>query len=342
MLCSADAIYQQGALIVIANIISVLIGLIMYVLANILSNDRLKVTAIMTFVSIISTFILVIVVVLILNLTCAIKVDLLLQTLETGPLSLNPSQKTPIELSSLLPEHNNIYNFSIFYLSWVKLVVHKEITDTRNALRDAILLSSINKWKCGERGLAAVLCLVGGIGLNQRPNAGISVEIRLLEIKLYSLVTGIFTTLTQMKFLLFIQHGFLDFLLPLGIIIRSLPGTRVMGSAIIAFLLVVYVLYPLILSISGMLWFPIVNQLGVTYHPNNYLPLTTCISSIDNFIIPSDNPIRNQRMIYLTFLSLATTIFMPILHAIILIASVKHLGRLIDVDIFTGRFFDFI
>lgn len=342
MLCSAEAIYSHAGLIVIGNLLSLSIAVIMYFIAMLLNDERLKATANMTFVSIISTFVLIIVIIFILNLVCAIKVTELLEAFDSGLNSLNPSPKTPIAIGTLNPSSNNIYNFSMYYLSWAKLIVHKEIMDSRNAMAKSIYSSSINKWKCREQGLTAVLCLVGGVGMNYRPFMGTFVETKIYMMKINTLVASVFSVLTQMKLLLFIQYGFLDFLLPFAIVLRSLPGTRLFGSSLLALLLVMYVFYPLLTTFSAILWFPIVNEFGITYNNDPYLPLVQCIDKIDSFVIAPNNPAHGKSLMYMTFLTLATTIFIPTLQVIIMVALVKNLGRLIDSDIFTGKFFDVI
>jgi hypothetical protein len=96
-------------------------------------------------------------------------------------------------------------------------------------------------------------CFFSYSGTSGQPLGAYSSSMGALNLFFNSTIVAYMTTLNFLFILLFMYKGFVLFLLPFGIVIRSLPYLRSMGSLIIAVALSFMIVYPLILSVFGMM-----------------------------------------------------------------------------------------
>lgn len=339
MICN-DPLGAYSGMLIIGSMFSLFVAVLMYFIANLFGSQRIKATAIGTLASIISTAFIGIIIVFLIQLSCSIKVDSLSAVITATTGSLNPAPHSYINLASLSgTPGNNIYNFSLFYLSWAKITIYKELEYVKNKLADSVKAGSRQIWSCKSFFL---LCLVGGAGESSNPSLGESYHTSIYTMRLTTLTAGIFTVIAIMKFMAFVQVGLFNVLFPIAVVARSLPGLRVYGNALLSIFFVFYLLFPLLITLNALLWFPVVSTYGITYTPDPLLPLKTCLSSTNGFDVAPNNPLKGEDFIFLTLLSVLTGIFIPALNILIMVAAIRHVGRLFDQDIFTGRLFDII
>ncbi len=341
-------------LVILSLIFSLFIAASVYVLSQIFSSVRLKMTSIETLKAIFSTTLIMITFNLCMNFMCgltvgdAVDVFAAFSTSQMGFYNPNypvTDRQSFNQIVFTSVEGANIYKFGITYLNWAKLTVFYELLNVRSEFSSLIKAESDVKWKCN-----GLNCLVGGSGVSVKYNAGAGLRMVAYQIRLQTLVYGLLYLISFMKFYLLVLGGIIEILLPYAVVMRCLPGLRGYGSALIAVFASLYFVLPFLLVASAFMWKPIVDMVGerITYP-------RACASSFSvdgqasvvqrtqSAQIDEVNPWLNfgsGRFLFDTMRSFVTSIFMPSLYLFIIAASIKYLGQLIDQDIMVGQIFD--
>ncbi|VVB66381.1 Uncharacterised protein [Candidatus Gugararchaeum adminiculabundum] len=107
-----------------------------------------------------------------------------------------------------------------------------------------------------------ILCGIFQGGYSIQPGAGLYSRIGALTMAMSSLQLSLFTVLFQLWVLKYLEIGALLILLPLGTFFRSMPFLRGFGSALIAITIGLFLLYPFLIVLNGLM---IGNFFGLSY-----------------------------------------------------------------------------
>lgn len=141
------------------------------------------------------------------------------------------------------------------------------------------LRSGIQKYKC------EVFCFIAGAGRSYAPYGGESSHISLLGNLLSIATIALLSILFQLFLLLYIDNGLFLVFLPIAIVVRSLPFMRGFGSTLIALVLSLYIMYPLMLYVDGIVFPNAAAQMGLVL--NNRLdpysgPVSPILGQVEN------------------------------------------------------------
>jgi hypothetical protein len=142
----------------------------------------------------------------------------------------------------------SIYDAASSYLNWSATYSHNILSLVRYTMGVIEIRSSFSRWQC------EFFCLLGGGGTSYSPFAGDYTVLGALSILLNSATISLLSVLFQMYTLKYIQTGLFLLLLPFGVVLRSVPFMRGLGGALIAFVIVMYIFYPLLLVVDGIIW----------------------------------------------------------------------------------------
>lgn len=320
MICT-DPFSTYAPLVAIGSIFSIIISSLVYMAGKFTDNPRIIATARDSMVGVISTTIIMGLIVLLISLMCNLNIDDFVgfvQAFDPDPTVYTDMQNT----------HVTIYSYSFYYLDWAKKVAYNDVLYYKNQIRNAIDQSSRNKWEC------QMLCIIGGGGISSMPGMGYQYMIGIYSMLLNIATTGLLVIMSYIKFFVFVYVGLVDFLVPIAIILRTLPGTKSYGSSLLSVFIVLYLMFPMLLVFNALVWRPIVSVLSTT------VPIGSCSSAAPGtgftgtmVTVAQNNPI------FISGLSFMTTVFIPALNTVLMVAAVRSLGRLVDEDIFTGKIF---
>ncbi|MBU0586205.1 hypothetical protein KJ780_01705 [Candidatus Micrarchaeota archaeon] len=130
------------------------------------------------------------------------------------------------------------------YLRGAAKFAYESTINSRFYLGAINQLESYSIWEC------PLWCFmsVGGTGTGQSPKAGVSFYSSGFNLLMNSSLGATMSALMHAFFIRYIGSGLFLFLLPLGILVRSVPYMRTFGSIILAVLFAFYVIYPVILT----------------------------------------------------------------------------------------------
>jgi hypothetical protein len=148
----------------------------------------------------------------------------------------------------------DLYSGAEKYLGDTLKFTHDGLVVVRYHLQAYTILSHISSFACDlKTGTIGWGCLFSYSGTSGQPLGAYSSAMGALNLFFNSALVAYMTTLNFLFILLFIFKGFVLFLLPFGIFVRSLPYLRSLGSLLIAVALSFMIVYPLILSIFGLM-----------------------------------------------------------------------------------------
>ncbi len=234
--CGVIVSNEIFVLCALAGFLTAAIIALAYMIGNLLSNPKVtlwaKTESVQLFISIASVFIIIEVT----NVFCAIDISAL-----SGITGLTTT------LTS-----TNLFDAADAYLTATAAYTHDVLTIERYYLKGFDLLLGRSRWACADSIFGVQLCLFGGSGPSHAPYAWISSLSGAFHIAYQSVLFSYLFSLTSLFLLQYINHGLVLLFLPLGILFRSLPFFRSLGSLFIALVLAFMIVYPTVLSIFSL------------------------------------------------------------------------------------------
>ncbi|MEM4195513.1 MAG: hypothetical protein QXY05_04345 [Candidatus Anstonellales archaeon] len=144
-----------------------------------------------------------------------------------------------------------MYDFADAYLDNMSVYVHNTMRMTRIYNMMAGFISSVWKYEC-----KSLWCFLAGQGVGLNPDAWASLISAVLNAQAYTTTISLLTILSQ-KYLLrsFMNGGFL-LIIPLGLVLRSIPFARRVGGVLLAIGAGFIVFFPTLLVIEGLVFRP--------------------------------------------------------------------------------------
>jgi hypothetical protein len=144
-----------------------------------------------------------------------------------------------------------IYDYADAYLDDMSVYVHNTMRITRIYNSMAGFISAIWKYEC-----KSVWCFLAGQGIGLNPDAWVSIISSVLNAQAYTTTVALLGLLAQ-KYLLrsFLSGGFL-LIIPLGLVLRSIPFGRRVGGVLLAIGAGFIVFFPTLLVIEGLVFRP--------------------------------------------------------------------------------------
>jgi hypothetical protein len=222
----------------IATFVSAMIVVFSYYIGQIISNPKVSVWAKSEVVQLLVSAASVIFILISVNTFCAIDM----------------SDVASIFEISGVPSGTDVYTGAQNYLNDTLTFTHDGLVVVRYHLQAYTILSHLSAFSCDMKtGTIGWGCLFSYSGTSGQPLGAYSSSMGALNLFFNSSLVAYITTLNFLFILLIIFKGFVLFLLPFGIFVRSLPYLRSLGSLLIAVALSFMIVYPLILSIFGLM-----------------------------------------------------------------------------------------
>lgn len=133
----------------------------------------------------------------------------------------------------------NMYDASLMYLENVAGVGLRNMAQIRSNLGAYEVRTSFQRYKCG------VLCFVTLVSTTEATYSGESVDLAVSNNLLGAATVSYLSVLFQYFTLQYIVSGLFVMLLPIAIIVRSVPFMRNFGGALIGIIVALYIMYPL-------------------------------------------------------------------------------------------------
>ncbi len=239
--CSADfSSFVNGTILQIAAlaaIVSTLIVVFSYYIGQLMNNPKVSVWAKSEIVQLVMSVASVAFILITVNMFCAIDMGSVASIFGIS----SPSST------------GNIYIASQNYLLETLQFSHDALVVVRYHLQAFTVLSHLSSFVCDmSTGSIGWGCLFGYSGSNEQPLGAYGAAMGAMNLFFNSAMVAYMTTLNFVFILVFIFRGFVLFLLPIAIFLRSLPYMRPLGSLLIAVALSFMIVYPMILSIFGL------------------------------------------------------------------------------------------
>jgi len=240
--CSTDFTdFVNGPILTISAIaafVSTMIIVLSYYIGQIISNPKVSVWAKSEVVQLIVSVASIIFLIFTINSFCA----------------LDMSNIASIFGISGIPSGTSVYEGAQNYLNDTLKFTHDGLVVIRYHLEAYTILSHLSSFSCDlKTGPIGWGCLFSYSGTSGQPLGAYSSSMGALNLFFNSALVAYMTTLNFVFILLFIFRGFVLFLLPMGIFVRSLPYLRSLGSLLISVALSFMIIYPLILAIFGLM-----------------------------------------------------------------------------------------
>ncbi|MGB9719521.1 MAG: hypothetical protein ACPL06_02930 [Candidatus Anstonellales archaeon] len=144
-----------------------------------------------------------------------------------------------------------LYDFADAYLDDMAMYVHNTMRITRIYTMMAGFISAIWKYQC-----TSVWCFLASQGVGLNPDAWVSLISAVLNAQAQTSSLALLSILAQ-KYLLrsFISGGFL-LIIPLGLVLRSVPFARRVGGILLAIGAGFIVFFPILLVVEGLVFRP--------------------------------------------------------------------------------------
>jgi hypothetical protein len=238
--CSTDFMsFINGSILTIAAIasmVSVLMIVFSYYIGQLISNPKVTVWARSEIVQLVVSVASVAFLLMLINTFCAINMA------EVG------------SIFGISGKSGSVYSAAQDYLGDTLQFSHDALVVVRYHLQAYTILSYLSAFDCDlHTGVIGWGCFFSYSGTTHQPLGAYSSSMGALNLFFNTALVAYLTTLNFLFVLLFVYKGFVLFLLPFGIFIRSLPYLRSMGSLIIAVALGFMIVYPLILAIFGLM-----------------------------------------------------------------------------------------
>ncbi|VVB58706.1 Uncharacterised protein [Candidatus Anstonella stagnisolia] len=244
-------------------------------------------------------------------------------------------------------EDFGIYGASHIYLERLASYSKGVMTGIRYNIGVYELRSGIQEFECNA------FCLLASQGTSLAPHGGESSYISVLTSSLQVSTLVLLSVLFQLFLLAYIQNGLFLFFLPVAIVVRSLPFMRGFGGALIALVVCLYILYPLMIYVDGVVFAPASKEIAPL--------LKNRISPGDGSIYPLLGNVRNggsaedmltqnafsmgegretddmPSLIMLTSLIFMAGVFAPALNFVVIAAAAREISRMFGEEIDISR-----
>ena len=148
----------------------------------------------------------------------------------------------------------DIYHGAMGYLDHTLQFCHEALAVVRYHLQAFTVLSHLSAFSCDMKtGTIGWGCMFSYSGQTGQPLGAYNTAMGSLNLFFNTVLVAYITTLNFVFILLFIFKGFVLFLLPFAIFVRSLPYLRSLGSLLIALALSFMIIFPLMLAIFGLM-----------------------------------------------------------------------------------------
>jgi hypothetical protein len=160
----------------------------------------------------------------------------------------------------------SIYEGAESYLRGAAIYSHNALTVVRYHLEGFTVLAYIGKFECDlATGPIGWGCYYGYSGENLSPFGGYGAINGALTVAFNSTLMSYMMALNYLFILRYVYHGFVLFLMPIGIFTRSLPYMRSFGSVLIATALSFMFVYPIMLAVFDLMGSILINSPDYTY-----------------------------------------------------------------------------
>jgi len=240
-ICSADfSSFLNGSVLQItalATIISSIIITLSYFIGQIISNPKVTVWAKSEIIQLIVSIFSFAFILITINFFCAIDMG---------------------DVASLfgisgIPSGTSLYEAAENYLYQTLYFSHQALSAIRYHLQAYTILGQLSSFICDlSTGSIGWGCLFSYSGTSGQPLGAYGVPLGALNVFFNSTMVAYMTTLSFIFVLLFVYKGFVLFLLPFAIFIRSMPYLRSLGSLLIAVAMSFMIIFPMILAIFSL------------------------------------------------------------------------------------------
>ncbi len=166
---------------------------------------------------------------------------------------------------------DSIYDGAEHYLTGAAFYAHNALTAARYHLSGFTVLAHVGKFRCDmATGAIGWGCMFGYSGENLAPFGGYGALNGALTVVFNATLMSFMMALNYLFILRYVYHGFVLFLLPVGIFVRSLPYLRTFGSVLIATAISFMVVYPFMLAAFDLMSDALINRSGGTTAPYTY------------------------------------------------------------------------
>ena len=331
--CDSSQLSTMQSYSFVGLVIMAIMIAFVYMLGEFISNPKLLVWAKVELVQLFASVIIVGLVIALLSITCFVQVGGLIGLTNFNP---NPSYlpNSPTTGAPVFSQTDLLLNASESYVMAVRDFDHAVLSQIRYNMGVIELRAGTTKWNC------ELLCLLGGQGTSVAQYSGeysiLSMFGMLMNMSTASYLSSIFMLFT----LHFITDGLFGLLLPLGILLRSLPYMRGVGGALIALVLAMYVFYPAMLVVDSLLWMPVYNSAVV---PSNALMGTAAYinsqeADLNGGLLTFDNPYQSPvQLVMLSGVAFLASAFLPAINFIIIAALARTASHILGEEIDISR-----
>jgi hypothetical protein len=234
----------------IASVAAIMLVVFGYFLGQVTSNPKVSVWAKSEILQVLMSVASIILLIFLVNSFCAI----------------NMADVASIFGLTAAPAYSgSVYSAAQAYLTNTLIFSHDALTVIRYHLEAYTVLSQVSAFVCDMKsdpisvfGMFSIPaigwgCFFSYSGQQGMPLGAYSSAMGALNLFFNSTLVAYITTLNFLFILMYIYKGFVLFLLPFAIFMRSLPYMRSFGSLLLAVALSFMIIYPLMLAVLGMM-----------------------------------------------------------------------------------------
>lgn len=247
-------------------------------------------------------------------------------------------------------ESEGMYAAAQTYLERLASYTKGVIVEVRYNMGVYELRSGIQEFRC------TLFCFIASLGESYAPHGGESTYPSLLGNTLSIGTVALLSVLFQLFLLMYIENGLFLLFLPFAIVMRSVPFMRGFGGALIALVVSLYILYPFMIYVDGVVMPPAAAQLGVGIE-NRMGPgvgeIAPLLGSVNNDPQGGGEDILTQNaysmgerrerrgsmpeLITLASIVFIAGVFAPALNFIVIAAVARELSRVIGEELDISR-----
>lgn len=219
-------------LVTVASFTTGMVIAVTYMFSQATSNPKLSVWARTEAVQLILSAFSVLMLVMVVDAFCSIK---------AGEVA---------SLFGLSSDSISLYDAAKGYLSDAAFYSQKALRVVRYHLEAYSVMAALSLFECEFTvGTLGFGCLFGYSGTSLQPMGAFAAHQAALNVFFNSAIMSQLTAMNFLFILLFVYKGFVLFLLPLGVFLRSMPYLRTFGALLLAVSISFLVIYPFILSV---------------------------------------------------------------------------------------------
>lgn len=241
--CSADFTdFINGPILqisAIASIVATVLIVFSFYIGQMINNPKVSVWAKSEVLQLIMSVASVAFLIMTINTFCVIKMG---------------DVASIFEITDAYTGNPDVYNAAKQYMNNTLEFNHDALVVVRYHLQGFTILSHMSSFVCDlKTGSIGWGCLFSWSGSSGQPLGAYSSSMGALNLFFNTVLVAFITSMNFLFILLFVYKGFVLFLLPFGIFLRSMPYLRSLGSLLIAVAISFMIVYPLVLSIFGLM-----------------------------------------------------------------------------------------